>query len=104
MLALTVCEMGDVLTNSGVPAEKVKAFQQECRRQYGEDAALDPKNIIESGKFQITTSEVKIAVAPEYSHMIEARVIDGRRYILIPADDGVEINGIGENIPNPTKT
>ena len=104
LLALTVREMGDVLTNSGVPAEKVEAFQQECRRQYGEDAALNPKNIIESGKFQITTPEVKIAVAPEYSHMIEARVIDGRRYILIPADEGVEINGIGVNIPNPTKT
>ena len=87
--------------NSGVPAEKVEAFQQECRKQYGEDAALNPKNIIESGKFQITTPEVKIAVAPEYSYMIEARVIDGRRYILIPADDGVEINGIGVNIPNP---
>ena len=104
LLALTVREMGDVLTNSGVPAEKVEAFQQECRRQYGEDAALNPKNIIGSGKFQITTPEVKIAVAPEYSHMIEARVIDGRRYILIPADEGVEINGIGVIIPNPTKT
>ena len=100
-LTLSVREVGDVLTNSGVPAEKVEAFQQECRRQYGEDAALNPKNIIESGKFQITTPEVKIAVAPEYSYMIEARVIDGRRYILIPADDGVEINGIGVNIPNP---
>ena len=54
-----------------------------------------------SGKFQITTPEVKIAVAPEYSYMIEARVIDGRRYILIPADEGVEINGIGVHIPNP---
>ena len=103
-LALTVREVGDVLTNSGVSAEKVEAFQQECRRQYGEDTALNPKNIIESGKFQITTPEVKIAVAPEYSHMIEARIIDGRRYILIPADESVEINGIGVNIPNPTKT
>ena len=102
-LTLTVREVGDVLTNSGVPAEKVEAFRQECRRQYGEDAALNPKNIIESGKFQIATPEVKIAVAPEYSHMIEARVIDGRRYILIPADEGVEINGIGVNIPNPAK-
>ena len=103
-LALTVREVGDVLTNSGVPVEKVEVFQQECHRQYGEDAALNPKNIIESGKFQITTPEVKIAVAPEYSHMIEARVIDGRRYILIPADDGVEIHGIGVHIPNPAKT
>lgn len=103
-LALSVREVGDVLANSGVPDEKVEAFQQECRKQYGEDAALNPKNIIESSKFLITTPEVKIAVSPEYSYMVEARVIDGRKYILIPADEGVEINGIGVNIPNPQGT
>ena len=55
---------------------------------------------MESGKFQITTPEVKISVSPEYSAMIEARVIDGRKYILIPADDGVEVNGVSVSIPN----
>lgn len=103
VLTLSIREVGDVLTNSGVSEEKAEAFQQECRRQYGEDVTLNPKNIIDSGKFQITTPEVKIAVAPEYSHMIEARIIDGRRYILIPADEGVEINGIGVHIPNPQR-
>ena len=34
---------------------------------------------------------------------IEARVIDGRKYLLIPADDGVEVNGIGVNIPGLAK-
>ena len=33
--------------------------------------------------------------------MVEARVIDGRKYILIPADENVEVNGITVNIPNP---
>ena len=35
-------------------------------------------NHMESGKLRITTPELKIAVSPEYSHMIGARVIDGR--------------------------
>ena len=87
-LTLSVREVGDVLTGSGVPEEKVEAFQDQCRRQYGQDAALNPRNIIEAGKFQITTPEVKITVPPEYSYMVEARIIDGRRFILIPADDG----------------
>jgi hypothetical protein len=88
-------------TGSGVPEEKVEAFQDQCRRQYGQDAALNPRNIIEAGKFQIATPEVKITVPPEYSYMVEARIIDGRRFILIPADDGVEVNGIAVTIPNP---
>ena len=100
-LTLSVREVGDVLTGSGVPEEKVEAFQEACRRQYGQDAALNPRNIIEAGKFQIATSEVKITVPPEYSYMVETRIIDGRRFILIPADDGVEVNGIPVTIPNP---
>ena len=100
-LTLSVREVGDVLTGSGVPEEKAEAFQEACRRQYGQDAALNPRNIIEAGKFQITTPEVKITVPPEYSYMVETRIIDGRRFILIPADDGVEVNGIPVTIPNP---
>ena len=100
-LTLSVREVGDVLTGSGVPEEKAEAFQEACRRKYGQDAALNPRNIIETGKFQIATPEVKITVPPEYSYMVETRIIDGRRFILIPADDGVEVNGIPVTIPNP---
>ena len=102
-LTLSVREVGDVLTGSGVPEEKVEAFQDQCRRQYGQDAALNPRNIIEAGKFQITTPEVKITVPPEYSYMVETRIIDGRRFILIPADDGVEVNGIPSPSPIPRR-
>lgn len=100
-LTLSVREVGDVLTGSGMPEEKAEAFQEACRRKYGQDAALNPRNIIEAGKFQIATPEVKITVPPEYSYMVETRIIDGRRFILIPADDGVEVNGIPVTIPNP---
>ena len=91
------------IINSGVAGEQIEAFRRECDAQYGENAALNPNNIIESKKFEITTPEVKISIAPENSYMIEARVINGRKYLLIPADDGVEVNGIGVNIPGLTK-
>lgn len=97
-LELSVQEVGEILAGSGVPGEKVEAFRAECRRQYGEQAALNPKNIIESKKFQVNTPEVKISVAPEFSYMVETRVIDGRKYLLIPADEGVEVNGINVSI------
>ena len=103
-LALSLREVGDILTTSGVPAEKAQAFQQECRKQYGDDAALQAKNIVESGKFQVSTPEVKITVDPEFSYLLETRVIDGRKYILIPADETVEVNGIGVSIPGGPET
>ena len=102
-LEMTAGDVGGILSNSGVNDEQIAAFQRECDEQYGENAALNPNNIIESKKFEITTPEVKISIAPENSYMIEARVINGRKYLLIPADDGVEVNGIGVNIPGLAK-
>ena len=42
----------------------------------------------------MVTPEVKITVDPEYAYKIKTKVIDGEKYILIPADGSVEVNGI----------
>lgn len=98
-LDLSIREVGSILANSGVDSDKVEAFEAECRVRYGEDASLSPSNIIESRKFEVTTPEIKISVAPENSYLIETRILDGRKYLLIPVDEGVEINGISVTIP-----
>lgn len=98
-LTLSAGEVARILTDNGVPAEKADAFRAECERQYGSAAALNPNNLIESKKFEVATEEAKLHVAPENSSLIEARVINGRKYILIPADAGVTINGLDVTIP-----
>lgn len=35
---------------------------------------------------------------PKFSYLVQTKVIDGRKYILIAADSGVEVNGVGINI------
>ena len=90
---LSLRELGDILKGSGVDEGKVEAFQSQCERRFG-DSYLNPNNIIESKKFEVTTPEVKISVSPENSYLLETRVINGRKYILIPADEQVEINGL----------
>ena len=62
--------------------------------QFGADAALSPRNLVETKKFEIETPEVQIRVDPEYSEWIETRYIDGAPYILIPAGAGVQVNGV----------
>lgn len=39
-----------------------------------------------------------IRVNPERTDLIETRVLDGVKYILVRAGDGVEVNGIGVKI------
>lgn len=91
-------EVGDILENSGIAREKVESFKEKCKKQFGEDKPLKPQNIIESKKFEVITPQVKISVSPEYSYLLETKVIDGRKYLLIPADEGVEVNGVSVRI------
>ena len=35
-----------------------------------------------------------MSVDPECSYLVETRVIDGKKYILIPVEEDVEINGL----------
>ena len=99
-LAVTAGEVSGVLRNCGVPEERVEAFQTACGQSFGE-GALTPANLIDAKHFAVKTADATIQVDPERSYLVEARIIDGRRFILIPADDGVEVNGIAVTIPNP---
>ena len=98
-LELSPQELGTILKGGGVPSERVQEFQKKCAQEFGTDTSLKPSNLIDSKKFTIETPQVKISVDPEASYLVETRVIGGRKYILIPADDGVEVNGIPVQFP-----
>ncbi len=93
-LTVTAKDVGGMLRECGIEEERVSAFQDYCGQRLGEDAGLDPANLIDSRRFQIRAGEITITVKPELSGRVEARVLDGRKYILIPAGDGVEVNGL----------
>ena len=97
-LELTVNDVERILIDCGVNGEKAESFREECEKSFGERAALDPNNIIDAKKMQILTPEIKISLSPENAYLIETRIIDGRKFLLIPADSGVEINGISVNV------
>ncbi len=97
-LDLSSRDVGDILESSGVAKEKVETFKEKVKKQFGEGKPLKPQNIIESKKFEVVTPQVKISVAPEFSYLVETKVINGRKYLMIPADEGVEVNGVSVRI------
>ena len=97
-LTLSTREIGAILRNGGVSDEHIEAFTRSVESEFGEDASLMPTNLVD-GKFEIVTPSVKISMSPEYSYMVETKVINGRKYILIPADEGMEVNGVAVTIP-----
>lgn len=94
-LDITAREVAEILLDGGVSEAHIETFQKKCDEAFGDGAVLNPANIIDSGKFELSTPQAKISVAPEASYLVETRVIDGKRYLLIPADEGVEVNGLG---------
>ena len=87
-----------VLAANGVSEEKMAKFSVDYDETFGFEAELHPRNVIDQKHFEVKTPEVTIHVAPESSHLVETRVIDGVKYILIAADENVEVNGVGINI------
>ena len=91
-LALTAGDIGNILRDCSVPEERVSAFLERCGERLGANVVLNPVNLIESGKFEVETADAKLSLDPEHSYLLEMRVIDGRQYLLFPADS-VTLNG-----------
>lgn len=97
-LVMTKREFTDVLESSGVPNERVQVFEQEYDEKFGEDAQISPKNVIDPKQMELKLPDVSIKVNPERCDLVQTRVIDGTKYIMIRANEGVEVNGVAINI------
>ena len=51
-------------------------------------------NITETRKFEVKTPDVVIKVNPERSDLVETKVIDGRKYLLIEVGSNIQVNGV----------
>lgn len=91
-------DVKDVLSACGVSEPHIAKFSVDYDETFGNDAMLHPKNIIDSNRFEIKTPDVSIKVAPDKADLIETRVIGGVKYIMICADEDVEVNGVSIHI------
>ena len=83
-----------VLEECGVEENRVEAFGQRFEEDFGPEAALPPKNLVDTKHLELRCPDVTIQVNPERGDLVETRIIDGVRYILIRAEEGVEVNGV----------
>ncbi len=91
-------QIKSALISSGVTEKSMSKFSVAYDEAFGLDAELYPKNVINNNRFEIKTPSVSIKVDPERSDLIETRVIGGVKYILINADEDVEVNGVSIHI------
>lgn len=87
-----------VLKSCGVSEGNVAAFEKKYDEEFGADTEISPRNIIDTKQFELKTPDVTIHVNPERGDLIETKIINGAKYILIRADSGVEVNGVNITI------
>lgn len=96
-------DVKEVLSSCGVSEEHLAKFSVDYDEAFGFEADLHPKNIIDNKHFELKTPDVVIKVDPTRSDLIETRVIGGVKYIMICADEAVEVNGVNIHIGEEEK-
>ena len=96
-------EVKEVLASCNVSDAAMAKFSVSYDEAFGFEADLHPKNIIDNKHFELKTPDVVIKVDPARSDLIETRVIGGVKYIMICADEDVEVNGVSISIQDKEK-
>lgn len=96
-------DVKEVLSSCGISDAHMAKFSVDYDEAFGFEAELHPKNIIDNKHFEVKTPDVVIKVDPARSDLIETRVIGGVKYLMICADENVEVNGVNIHIAGEEK-
>ena len=97
-LTLSLNDRSDILRSCDASNDKIEAFAAKYGEIFGEKTRLSARNIVDPRHFSVNMTDVSIRVNPEKSGLLSTGVIDGTRYILVRAEEAVEVNGITINI------
>lgn len=87
-----------ILENCGIEEEKLTDFDIQYDNVVGEkDMGIVVSNISNFKKFSIKSPDIMINVSPDKADLIETRIIDGKKYFLIPVSEDVTVNGVNVN-------
>ena len=103
---ISYCSSNDCSFSSSTPHSSKRRFTSDLVRTTGsgssfcdsitagEKSSLVASNITNTKRFDIKTPDVVVHVDPERADLVETRVIDGRKCLVIPMEGEVELNGI----------
>ena len=98
LLTVNKATVKGVLASCGVSEDHVEAFDREYDQVFGPETDISPRNVVDPKRLEVKTPDVTIRVSPERGDLIETRVLGGVKYIMIRADEEVEVNGVSIHI------
>ncbi len=77
-----------------VPEERLSQLEKNYEETVGETGVLMAANVVNTKKFEVKTPDIVISVNPDKAELVETRMIEGRRCLVIPVDENVQVNGV----------
>lgn len=99
-LELDKFDMKRLLERSGASEETLEKVEPLFEQTAGEKRKLMASNVAETKKFSIEMPDVVIKVSPDRADLIETRMVDDRKCIVIAMNDHVEVNGVDIDFPD----
>lgn len=93
-LTLSKKDVEQIFAESGVEQEQLQQFEKVYEKVIPEQTPLVAANVVNTRKFEVKTPNITVQVKPEYTHLLETKVIDGRNCLVIAIEDRVAVNGI----------
>ena len=91
---LDKADVKTLLSHSGATEEHLDHFEEQYDTFVGEKATVMASNITNTRKFEIKTPDITVNVNPDRTDLIDTRIINGKRCLVIEINDQVEVNGI----------
>ena len=93
-LTLTKATVKGMLEKCGVEEKTLELLGEKLDESYGKNAELTPKNVVTTTRLEVVLPDIKISVKKGKEDLVSTQVINGKKYVLIDATEGVEVNGV----------
>lgn len=87
-------EIKKILERSGVDEQNMEEFEDAYIEEIGDGVSLAAVNITNESAMKVGSPDIKISVKPKASKKVAAKLVDGKRCLVIEIDDTVEVNGL----------
>lgn len=87
-------DLKQILRGSGVPSDKLDAFDAVYDEVVGDNVQFGAENLNTGSTVHVESPAVKITMKNEIANMLETKIIGNREYILIPIQDDITFNGV----------
>lgn len=93
-LRISCREVEQLIEDTGVSEPRLAAFRVKYEQAFGVDTELPPQNLLSASLLEYKTPDVVVKVNPSRPDLVCFRELGGARYLMIRADDGIELNGV----------